>query len=35
MIPFRSYEEILNRRNQARAWLSNEDKDCLERTKNQ
>lgn len=29
----RSYDEILLKRAEARAWLSNEGKDCLEETR--
>lgn len=33
MKEMRTYDEILANRNEARKWLSNEGKDCLEETK--
>ena len=33
MKDIRTYDEILAKRNEARAWLSNEGRDCLEETR--
>ncbi|MCZ7401217.1 MAG: hypothetical protein O8C61_03245 [Candidatus Methanoperedens sp.] len=33
MKELRSYDEILEKRNETRAWLSNEGRECLEETR--